>query len=1219
MLIHDTFATSIQKRIEPVVKVNDRRPGILLNELGNLVVTPQWERYFRTILDIYTDASHRDEEQSIGIWVSGFFGSGKSLMIKVLGVLLQNEQLEGQSPHDVFLTRLPTSSPDLASIKRYLTIARTKITTSVAGGNLHTLLGNSSDMLPLIVFKLFSIHRDFTQNWAFAWAIEYHIDGASKSAEFRRIVAEKSGKTWKNVAADPEFYLEMLYAAAAAVLPGNFSTPEAVERAVQLVQNNSITATMLIERLARWCVARDEGGRRHKLMIQLDELGQWIGGGSNSTARAQQVQALVETAATSGGGRIWIAVTAHGDVQALQSSMQHEDFAKINQRFASKCKLSNEDISQVVEERVLRKNQEGRKLLEASFMARPGEIADMGTLRAKRDYPAPTVHSFALFYPYMPWTVAIIPDVVKGIAQSVGREDALTGANRTMIGVVQGAIIETPGLLDGPVGRLLCLADIYEQMASDAPIETKTDLNRVRESVPESTAFTPRVARALYLLGKAEHVSTTIEHVALALVDSIDKDLGKLRTDVAAELERLVGAGFAKQVGDQYSFLSTQQRSFQDRVRARQQELQYKTNDLSQALKEYESDDALRFDTYSIHGRTIPLKLEIDNRVARNPTAHVTLRVYSPFQRTIDTQIASDEALRLRSNADPNTLLIRLDEVANLRTMLALAIATEQIATEVASAANSNESDKNVASHARQVDYGEHKAEVRRLLALAVRGATVFFRGTTYQPIPGEGAGAGIRAIVAQVMPQIYARMSDVPQRIHNEVSAVKAALNNTVSNTDLQNLGVYRSDGSLNDAHALLSTLRTKLPDDDQYQQFVDADALRIELERPPFGWDSHVVNVGLALLLRASACRLIDGGQTLTDPNDPKVFVVLTTVSRFKSLRVQGVRSELSAQELKEIRGYIEALFGVKTSLVAATMHNVLGTQLEETIRRVQALRTWSETARCPLPLIFDSGSSIVGELLNNATPQTRLPHFRDQAELLTEFINVLATIEDFRAHHAAPYLQIRDFVQGMQYADDRLPEVQRLVVDWRTLETERSITIPERWTEISRTYYTAQRAMDHQIIVWRTESADQMVSLEQGLDGRVRDVGVPEEHIPEAVATLSRLLDDVRARLAQPDLHYNDARAIRSAHAHAAILITQQLGVLELEYRPAPPPPTPTPTPKPGPVSTKSTMRVSLSALDDLPAQITTEAEVERVLDSLRTLLLNAIKRNQTIILE
>ena len=114
-------------------------------------------------------------------------------------------------------------------------------------------------------------------------------------------------------------------------------------------------------------------------------------------------------------------MTAHGDVQALRQNVQQEYYAKIIQRFALQCKLSNDDISQVVEERLLRKTQAARAVLEDRFNQRAGELTDLGSVRnAQRVYPAPNAQSFAIFYPYLPWTVSVIPDVVKGIAQATG-------------------------------------------------------------------------------------------------------------------------------------------------------------------------------------------------------------------------------------------------------------------------------------------------------------------------------------------------------------------------------------------------------------------------------------------------------------------------------------------------------------------------------------------------------------------------------------------------------------------------------------------------------------------------------------------------------------------------------------------------------------------------------------------------------------------------------
>ena len=1207
MLVRETFATTIQQRIEPVVKVVDRRPSVILGEIRNLVVTPQWERYLRSFLDTFSDAADRADEQGIGLWVSGFFGSGKSLLVKVLGTLLEGRDLDGQSIHEIFLSRLPVSSPDRAAIGRYLQIIKRKLTVTVVGGNLHAMQASRDDPLALITFKLFAHDRGFTQNWPLAWAIEYQLDERGKTSEFRQRAEERSGVGWDEVSADPEFYLDDLYAAAAETLPEHFREgASAVGRAVAMVNQRGITPTDLIDRLRRWCVARDGGGRQCKLLIQLDELGQWIAGGPR-TERAQEVQALVETAAANGNGRIWVAVTAHGDVQALRSSLQQEEYAKINQRFGTKCKLSNEDISLVVEERLLRKTQTARSQLVQRFQERSGDLTDMGTVQGHHEYPIPEPERFALFYPYLPWTVAVIPDVVKGIAQASGRDEALTGSNRTMIAVVQGAIIETPGLLEGPVGRLLCLADLYDQLSVDAPIETKTDLNRVRESVPGATDFTPRVARALYMLGEAEYIPPTLEHIARALVDALDADLAALRARAKLELDRLVEARYAKRVGDEYTFLNTQQRGFQDKVRDKVESLQYQNHELIEALKGYESDDYLRFDQPTLEGREIKLKLEIDNRVVRNSNAHVSLRVFSPFQRTLDTQLGNDVALKQRSNESPDAILIRLDDVAGLRAMLALALATEQVAQEVTSSTIASEPEKDVARQARKDDLASHKAEVRRLLGQAVRGAKLFFRGTAYDPLPSESPGAAIRATLAEIVPQIYARFSDVPYKIINEETAVKAALAGNTTNSDLRGLGVYRGDGMLNDAHPLLSALRSRLPIDDQYQQFVQADALRSDIERPPFGWDPNTVKVGLALLLRASACRLIENSRTLMDPADNEVILALTKEARFRNLRVQGVRSDLTLEELRTIRGYIESLFSVtsRPALQQASLNNVLGEKLAESARQAQAVQAWAATARCPLPTAFESGSSLVTELLNNGSPQARLPRFQEQADTLVSYHELLRGLVEFQHEYGAEFGNIREFYTSMVNAETNIPEVARLISDWRVLTSERNVTEPQRWSEVVRVYQAAQQALAAQALAWRTQAQEALVAAEAGLAERLQTAGVPEAALDDELAKVGLAYGSVRTRLALPELSFAEARGTLSALAGADAELRRRIAELREKYRPEV-------------IIERRTVHLRWADLLS-ETRIDTRDDLERVLAALRTQLQAQLGDDTALILE
>ncbi len=1067
------------------------------------------------------------------------------------------------------------------------------------------MIASTNDSLALIVFKLFALDRQFTQYWPFAWVIEHQLDERGLSSDFRQRVEQRSGMPWSELREDPEFYLEDLYAIAAMMLPDNFREGAgSIERAISAIVQRGISASDLVSRLRRWCEVRDGGGHRRKLLLQLDELGQWMAKRYQRTERAQQIQALIETAAAAGAGRLWIAVTAHGDVQELRSSLQQEEYAKIIQRFAHKCKLSNEDINIVVQERLLCKTQTARSDLVRRFQERSGTMTDLGTIHGQRQYPPPDAESFASFYPYLPWTVHVIPDVVKGIAHAAGRDEALTGSNRTMIGVIQGAIIEIPGLLDEPVGRLLCLADLYDQLATDTPNETKTDLGKIRATVAEATDLTLRVARALYLLGEAEYIPTTLEHMSRALVDSIECDLSALQTQVRAELERLVAARYAKRVGDTYIFLNTQQRGFQDKVRDRQERIQRESYELIEAFKSYDNENALRFDKVPIANREKVFKLEIDGRVAYNSGEYPVLRVYSPFQHSFDPTLADDTAMKQRSQERNEAILIRLGAVSGLHSTLALAVATETVINEVVASATASENEKEIARQARQIDLPGHRADVRRLLGQAVRGAKVFYRGIAYDVVSGSSPSDAMRATLTDILPHMFPRISDVPHRLVNEDRAVRAALRNDTNDSDLQALGVYRADGTLNDAHALISTLRAKLAPDEQYEQFVQASALRAELERPPYGWDGNAVKVGLALLLRASACRLIDTSRTLSDPADPEVLQVLTKELRFRNLRVQGVRSDLTMEELRTIRGYMDVLWNERPALVQATLNSVLGEKLEQTYQQAERIQQWAATARCPLPAAFESGNVLVQELLNQTAPQTRLPYFLEQAQTLIDYQEQLQQLTTFQRDHGPDYMMLRDFYTGVVNAGHILPEVTQFIRDWRVLTQDRNITEPQRWNEIYRAYHASQHALDDQARSWRQNAQQQLDMLQAELDERVRAAGVPEDAQEAAVQELRSILNPLLERLAQQTADYYDVRGILTDTTVRSLQVDQRLAELREHFRPRP--------------AEAHEIRLRLSDLGSA-RRLETREDVEALIATLQQRLLEEIAAQRIIVLE
>ncbi len=1158
MHIIDTFATRITEPIDPIVKVADRQPERLLYELSNLIVTAQWEQHFRRIFDAWAETADNRNAVDPGIWISGFFGSGKSLLMKVLGIVLEGGELVGKSVDDVFLDRLPAGSPDRAEIRRLLTAIRRKTTVSAVGGNIHALQASSNDPLALIAFKLFAVEQGYTNNWAFAWGIEYYIDAAGKQQAFQQRAEELTGKKWGRLQRDTAINLEKLKQAAAEILPDYFSGPDAVQSTLDAVTKVSISPNDVIDRLVRWCDLHDADHRRHKLLLQLDEIGQWIASG-DSNERIMQVQALVETASVRGEGRIWIAVTAHGDVQALQANVQQEQYAKINQRFSQKIKLSNDDMSVVVEERLLQKTKVGNDELAARFAAHLGQIADLGSLKnTRRVYPAPTVPSFPLCYPYLPWTISVVPDVVRGIAQAANRGDALTGATRTMIAVVQGGILET-GVLQSSVGRLIPLVDLYRQLEADVSVETKTDLNSITNKVPEATNLTRRVAIALYLLGQAQHIPCLIENIARALVSDLDDNLSALSARIEPELTRLIKAGYVKLVGEEYLFLTTQQRSFQDKVRERQNEFRFQNNKLSEALKEFERDELFQLNHLQVQSRNLVLRLLMDGRVVETGQSRVAVQILSPLQRALDPSIDNDETLRQRSNQDQEVFLVRMEQAPTLRDALALLVATRDVADRVITA-NPQSQEAEVARQAKLNDLPSHESTVRAQLRMSMRTAQIFFRGSSY-PLSG-GTSDIARALLAQLLPMVYHRLGEVQHRVANEDVAVKAALNGSFTNMDIQLLNVLKGDGTVNESSPLLSTLRGLLPLESNGLAPRDAAELRQTFENPPYGWDGNAIKVGLALLLRAGLCKLIIEGKPVADPQDPNAFLSLSKDQRFKQLRVYAVRTDLDTQVLIIARGFFETLFPAAKSppLVAATFNNALGDELAKLSTRSVVLQQWATAAGFPLPIECTNGIAIIGDLIASPNAVARVPLFNERHDDILTLVELLDLLEAFQKTHAATFKTVRDYFNQMINAGLAVPELQRFLTRFNTVQTERRFYEAQRWQELIRSRGEAEIAVAIQVARWAAEGRQRAEATITRIPDLVRELGANDEQIAEHTPLLAKPFEDLVAGISEPP----SLAGTRSLDAQLGMLELNLRGELERLsglFRPMPLPPEPT----------------------------------------------------------
>ena len=164
-----------------------------------------------------------------------------------------------------------------------------------------------------------------------------------------------------------------------------------------------------------------------RLMLVMDETGQWIGDDGD---RLHLLQAFVEEAGSRGQGKIWVTVTTHEDMSSIIRNAKglKTDMKKIEARFRFKISLTTENIERVLEDRLLKKNVAGKKEIASVYQANAGVLRGMGQLEdTLQKLPDCTPESFEKFYPFFPYHIHLIPDIVKSLRSAGGRGEQLSG------------------------------------------------------------------------------------------------------------------------------------------------------------------------------------------------------------------------------------------------------------------------------------------------------------------------------------------------------------------------------------------------------------------------------------------------------------------------------------------------------------------------------------------------------------------------------------------------------------------------------------------------------------------------------------------------------------------------------------------------------------------------------------------------------------------------
>lgn len=428
MTLKTIFKKPVDRPIEGVIKADDE--ASLRLEIEEYVLTKEVEKRLQSFLDAYNNY-----EGANGVWVSGFFGSGKSHLLKILALLLENRKIDGRTAIELFLPKCEDNEILIGDLKLAVGIPSKSILFNI-DQKADIISKTQIDALLAVFVKVFDEMGGYYGKQGHIAQFERDLDSRGLYGDFKSAYEMTAGRTWQK--GREQALLEAQNIAKAYALVTQTEEASATGILDKYRSQYKVSIEDFAEQVLAFIERQTPGFR---LNFFVDEVGQDI---SENVKLMTNLQTIAESLATKCRGRAWIIVTAQEDMGTVVGEMgkqQGNDFSKIQARFSNRMKLTSADVAEVIQKRLLTKSDEGVRLLTEIYHKQANnfktlfEFADGAqTYRNFQDR-----EHFIHCYPFIPYQFALFQAAIQNLSQhnafegkhsSVGERSMLGCSNR---------------------------------------------------------------------------------------------------------------------------------------------------------------------------------------------------------------------------------------------------------------------------------------------------------------------------------------------------------------------------------------------------------------------------------------------------------------------------------------------------------------------------------------------------------------------------------------------------------------------------------------------------------------------------------------------------------------------------------------------------------------------------------------------------------------------
>ncbi|MDP9739385.1 UNVERIFIED_ORG: ElaB/YqjD/DUF883 family membrane-anchored ribosome-binding protein [Bacillus sp. B2I3] len=930
MNIKEMFEKDIERDIRGVIKVAQTDEDNIYQELDEYVITRELNKHLSKFYENYQRGVDGATDK-MGVWISGFFGSGKSHFLKILAYLLENKKVKDKKAIEFFQDKLQDPLI-LANMNR-----TADVETEVILFNIDSKASIDSkskeDAILRVFMKVFYEHRGFFGDIPGVAEMENYLDQKGVYNAFKDEFKALSGEEW--VDRRNTFYFDADYVISALTKVTNMTEESARNWFENGVNNFEISIEKFAKDVKEYI---DQKGKNFHLVFLVDEIGQFIGDSRNLMLN---LQTLAEDLGTHAKGKVWIMVTSQESIDSIVK-VKGDDFSRIQGRFDTRLSLSSISVDEVIKKRILLKKDFANDKLKVLYPEKSAILKNLISFKEStadlRGYD--NEQEFADVYPFIPYQFKLLQNVFEQVRKHGSSGKHLSEGERSMLSAFKEAGLRYKDEEEGAVIPFYAFYDTIKEFLNPS-------ISRVIEGAYENPAlkddeFNMNLLKVLFMIKYIKELPTNIDNIATLMVTNIEEDKLELKEKIRVALRKLISQTLVQKNGEYYIFLTDDEQDINREIKT----INVDEDIIKRELANYIFQDLYDEKKYRYSSEyTFSYNQKMDEKNNGNQTSSIGINILSPLS---DHYGKSEQELMMMSSGN-GELIIKLGGNESYVEEIEEVLKIEEYRKKK-NITQLSESIQNILNN-KQAEVRERRRRVRDLLEDAIKSGKFFINGDNAN-VKGSTVKEKINFAFHSLVDNVFTKLGYIKDFLDSErelIAVLYAKDEQMTFSTEIKQVPNELAIKEITDFISL----------QDSIQKQVRVKVILDRFNDKPYGWRHLDIQRLVAELLKEQKIRLRYNAEYL-EPEDSasKIVTVLTKTSEadkgiiLKRLKVDEALIKTAKKVCKDVFNKTD-LPDDEDGLVKD-----IRTLIEQQIAEINTLKARYEGRKYPGMSLLDKG---------------------------------------------------------------------------------------------------------------------------------------------------------------------------------------------------------------------------------------------------------------------